>query len=69
MPNPTASPPVQIKIGGVTATVTFAGVVGASIGLYQFNVVIPQVDPGDQPIELTVDGVSNNQNLFTVIGQ
>ena len=61
--------PFQIKIGGVQATVTFGGVVGASIGLYQFNVVIPQVGPGDQPIELVVDGVSNNQNLYTVIGQ
>ena len=43
--------------------------VGASIGLYQFNVVIPQVGPGDQVIELIVDGVSNNQNLYMVIGQ
>jgi len=51
------------------ATVTFAGAVGASIGLYQFNVVIPQVDSGDQPIELTIDGISNSQNLYTVIGQ
>ena len=61
--------PFQIKIGGVNATVTFGGVVGASIGLYQFNVVIPQVGPGDQAIELVVDGVSNNQNLYMVIGQ
>lgn len=61
--------PYQIKIGGVPATVTFAGAVGASIGLYQFNVVIPQVDAGDQPIELIIDGVSNNQSLYTVIGQ
>jgi len=61
--------PYQIKIGGVPATVTFAGAVGASIGLYQFNVVIPQVDSGDQPIELTIDGISNSQNLYTVIGQ
>jgi uncharacterized protein (TIGR03437 family) len=61
--------PFQIKIGGVAATVTFGGIVGASIGLYQFNVVIPQVSPGDQTIELIVDGVSNNQSLYTVIGQ
>jgi uncharacterized protein (TIGR03437 family) len=61
--------PYQIKIGGVPATVTFGGIVGASIGLYQFNVVIPQVSAGDQSIELTFDGVSNNQNLYMVIGQ
>jgi hypothetical protein len=33
-----------------------------------FNVVIPQVDSGVQPIELTIDGISNSQNLYTVIG-
>jgi uncharacterized protein (TIGR03437 family) len=61
--------PYELRIGGVPAQVTFAGMVAGSIGLYQFNVVIPSVGPGDQPIELTVDGVTNNQNLFIVIGQ
>ena len=60
--------PYQLTIGGVPAPVTFAGMVGGSIGLYQFNVVIPVVAPGDQPIQLTVDGVPNSQNLFIVIG-
>jgi uncharacterized protein (TIGR03437 family) len=58
----------QIKIGGVQATVPFAGMVGGSIGLYQFNVVIPAVAAGDQTIELTVDGISNGQNLVITIG-
>jgi len=61
--------PYQLTIGGVPAPVTFAGMVGGSIGLYQFNVVIPIVSPGDQPIQLTVDGVSNAQNLVITVGQ
>jgi serine/threonine-protein kinase len=61
--------PYELKIGGAVAQVSFAGVVGATIGLYQFNVVVPFVAPGDQPIELTVDGVSNAQNLSIVVGQ
>jgi uncharacterized protein (TIGR03437 family) len=61
--------PYDLRIGGVSANVTFAGIVGGSIGLYQFNVVIPTVPAGDQPIELTVDGVSAGQNLTIVIGQ
>jgi uncharacterized protein (TIGR03437 family) len=61
--------PYDLRIGGVSANVTFAGIVGGSIGLYQFNVVIPNVPAGDQPIELTVDGVSTGQNLTIVIGQ
>ena len=61
--------PFELKIGGTVAPVSFAGVVGATIGLYQFNVVIPIVAAGDQPIELTVDGIRNAQNLTIVIGQ
>ena len=60
--------PYQLTIGGVAAPVSFAGMVGGSIGLYQLNVTIPFVPAGDQSIELTVNGVSNNQNLFIVIG-
>ena len=57
-----------LKIGGVAAPVSFAGMVGGSIGLYQLNVTIPVVASGDQTIELIVNGVSNNQNLYIVIG-
>ena len=60
--------PFTLNIGGVPATVSFAGMVGGTIGLYQFNVIIPNVASGDQPIELIVNGVSNNQNLYIVIG-
>ncbi len=60
--------PFQIKIGGVPANVSFGGIVAGTIGLYQFNVTIPDVDPGDQPIELIVDGVPNAQNLVITIG-
>jgi uncharacterized protein (TIGR03437 family) len=65
--SPLASP-YQVKIGGVPATVNFAGMVAGSIGLYQFNAVVPIVASGDQTIELTVDGVPNAQNLYIVIG-
>jgi uncharacterized protein (TIGR03437 family) len=59
--------PFQLKIGGVPANVAFAGVVAGSIGLYQFNVTIPSVSAGDQPIELIVDSVANAQNLVITI--
>ena len=59
----------DLKIGGVSANVTFAGIVAGSIGLYQINVVVPDVAAGDQPIELTVDGVSTGQNMVIVVGQ
>jgi uncharacterized protein (TIGR03437 family) len=61
--------PFQLKIGGVAAPVTFAGMPAGTIGLYQFNITVPMVAAGDQPIELVVDGISNGQNLFITIGQ
>ena len=59
--------PFELRIGGVRAPVTFAGIVAGTIGLYQINATIPSVLTGDQPIELLVDGVSNNQNLHIAI--
>ena len=61
--------PYRLRIGGQTATVSFAGMVGGTIGLYQFNVVIPNVPAGDQAIDLEIDGVPNSQNLVIAIGQ
>jgi uncharacterized protein (TIGR03437 family) len=40
--------PVSIMIGGVPATVQFAGMTGP--GLCQFNVVVPNVPDGDQEV-------------------
>jgi serine/threonine-protein kinase len=61
--------PYTMLIGGVQAEVQFAGMIAGNVGLYQFNVVIPNLSPGDQTIELQVDGVSNAQNLYITVGQ
>lgn len=49
------SNPVAIRIGNVNANVLFAGLVG--VGLYQFNVTIPDLPDGDYPVTATVGGV------------
>lgn len=67
--NSALAAPFEVRIGGVTARVSFGGVVAGSIGLYQFNVEIPSVGPGDHLIELIVDGVPNQQNLMITVGQ
>lgn len=61
--------PYQVTIGNTQANVLFAGVVAGTVGLYQFNIVIPNVPAGDQPINLTVNGTSNAQNLLITVGQ
>lgn len=42
----------------------FGGLVQGTIGLYQFNVVVPNVGPGDMAVELVVNGVSNAQGIL-----
>jgi len=37
-----------VRIGGVDAAIAFAGLI--SPGLYQFNVVVPEVPDGDRTI-------------------
>ena len=60
------SPLPVVKIGGLTATVTFAGLVAP--GEFQFNVVIPASAPdGDQPIVATYNGVSTQTGVTIAV--
>jgi uncharacterized protein (TIGR03437 family) len=54
-PAPLASS-VAIRIGGVSATVAYAGQTGS--GLYQFNVVVPKVPAGDQRVDAEITGIA-----------
>jgi uncharacterized protein (TIGR03437 family) len=54
-----------VTIGGVPATVTFAGVVGA--GLYQINLIVPATASGDQPLQAMVGGLSTQNGIFITV--
>jgi uncharacterized protein (TIGR03437 family) len=59
----TLSPLPVVKIGGVPATVIYAGLV--SPGLYQFNVTVASNTPGgDEPIVATYNGVSTQSGAL-----
>ena len=65
-PSGILSPTPVIKIGGIAATVQFAGLVAA--GQYQFNVVIPSaLGNGDQAITATYNGVSTQAGTAITI--
>ena len=51
-----------VSIGGVSATVSFAGIVEA--GLWQLNVVVPSGLTGDQLLTVAVPGASTQNNVF-----
>ena len=54
-----------VTIGGVSATVTFAGIVEA--GLYQLNVVVPSAGSGDKALLATIGGVTTPANVFITL--
>src|SRR5262249_37299388 len=58
---------LTLQIGSATATVEFAGVV--SNGLYQFNVIVPDLAPGDYPVTASIAGVPTPTTATITIGQ
>jgi uncharacterized protein (TIGR03437 family) len=66
-PFPMPLAPVQVKIGGVTADVQFAGLAPGFIdGLLQMNILIPDVPPGELPFEVTVGGVAAAPTVISI---
>jgi uncharacterized protein (TIGR03437 family) len=56
----TLTTPVTITIGGVPATVTFAGLAPGFPRIYQFNVQVPDgLSDGDQPVVAEIGGVAS----------
>ena len=64
-----------VGFGSVTqaekpATVSFAGLAPGYLGLYQFNVVVPAVQPDDaMMLYITLNGVPMQQSLQIAVGQ
>ncbi len=56
---------LHVTIGGVAATVQYAGIVEP--GVYQIDLMVPQLDDGDQPILATIAGASSQAGLFIPI--
>jgi len=56
---------LSVKIGNVAAQVQFAGLTGA--GLYQINVIIPDVPAGDQAVVATIAGNNTQTGKYLTI--
>jgi uncharacterized protein (TIGR03437 family) len=59
---------VEVRIGGAAARVEYAGLAAGNIGLYQFNVVIPDLPPGDAVLAMQASGSVVGQRLSITIG-
>ena len=57
------------RLGGTQASVTYAGLAPNFVGLYQFNVTVPQVAAGDAvPLTFTLNGADVPQRLVIAVG-
>jgi uncharacterized protein (TIGR03437 family) len=62
--------PFQVFFGGKSAAVSYAGLAPGMVGLYQFNVVVPQAAAGDAvPLTFALGGASGEQTLYTAVQQ
>jgi uncharacterized protein (TIGR03437 family) len=57
---------VTATIAGQTAQVLYAGLAPGFAGLYQVNVVVPQVASGDAPLQVTAAGVASNTATISI---
>ena len=57
------------RFGQTAAALSYFGLVPGFVGLYQFNVTVPNVSPGDIPLNIDVGGAALGQNLFITVGQ
>jgi uncharacterized protein (TIGR03437 family) len=59
-----------MSIGGTNATLPYAGLAPNFVGLYQFNVVIPNIPNSDlAPVTTTLNGTAGPQTLFLAVKQ
>ena len=64
----TLAAPVEIFIGGTRAMVSYQGLVPGTVGLYQFNVVVPNTTAGDAvPVTFSQGSATGSQTLYTAV--
>jgi uncharacterized protein (TIGR03437 family) len=64
----TISAPFHLLFGQTEATVLYAGLAPYAVGLYQFNVIVPNVSSSDSiPLTFTLAGVSGRQTLLVAV--
>jgi uncharacterized protein (TIGR03437 family) len=58
--------PTTATIGGQSATVLYSGLAPGFVGLAQANLQVPDLDPGDYPVVLTVGDATSNAAVVSV---
>ncbi len=60
--------PLEILFDQSPATLSYDGLAPNSVGLYQFNLIVPSVSDGDAvPLTFNLRGVAGSQTLYTAV--
>jgi uncharacterized protein (TIGR03437 family) len=59
----------NFRFGQTQATLVYSGLAPNFVGLFQFNVTVPNVGAGDMPLNIDVGGVTVNQNCYITVTQ
>lgn len=62
-----ALPALAVQMAGRAVTVEYGGLAGNFVGLYQFNLVVPEGVSGDVALSVTVNGVALSQSLTVTV--
>ncbi len=55
---------LQVNLANAPVTTEFRGLAPNFVGLYQFNIVVPNVPAGDHPLTFTIDGQTTQSGVF-----
>ena len=64
----TLATPLEFRFGQTPGTISFQGLGPNFVGLYQFNVTVPQLPAGVVQLNVTQGGQAIPQTLFIEIG-
>ena len=62
-------PSLTVTFGNTPAKVQYGGLALGVLGLYQFNLVVPNVPNGDYLITFQLGSVKTSQNVYLTVGQ
>lgn len=66
--NTALTTPIEVFFGQTAAQVVYAGLAPTAVGLYQFNVVVPNIAPSDAvPLTFTLGGAAGLQTLYIAV--
>lgn len=66
---PNSIPNLAINFGLTAAAISYAGLAPNNIGLYQFNIMVPNLPDGDYQINVNVGGAQLAQTVYLTVHQ